>query len=46
MEDRDEEELVEWEIDMEKRRWIWRRVSGEIRMWDRDGEGKMKMKKG
>ena len=48
MEDGDEEELVkrlEWKINMENGRLRWRRVSGEIRMWDRDGEEKMKMKK-
>ena len=30
---------------MGKGRWRWRRVSGEIRMWDRNGEGKMKWRK-
>ena len=34
-------ERLECEIEMENGRWKWRRVSGEIRMWDRDGEGKM-----
>ena len=44
----DGEELVEkleWKIIIEKGRWRWRRVSGEIRMGDKYGEGKMKMKK-
>ena len=48
MKDEDEEELaerLECEIEMEKGRWKWRRVSGGIRMGDRDGEWKMKMKK-
>ena len=48
MEDEDEKELVErlkCEIEMKKGRWKWRRVSGEIRMGDNYGEGKMKIKK-
>ena len=45
MEDEDEEELVErleCEIEMEKGRWKWRRVCGEIRMRDRVS-GKIRM---
>ena len=30
---------------MEKGRWRWRRVSGEIRMWDRDREEKLKWRR-
>ena len=30
---------------IEKGKWRWRRVSGEIRMWDRNEEEKMEMKK-
>ena len=47
MENGDEEELVEkleWKIRMEKGRWRWRRVNWEIRMGDKYGEEKMKMK--
>ena len=38
-------EKLEWKIRIEKGRWRLRRVSGEIRMGDKYGEWKMKMKK-